>query len=240
MPSTIHVPIIGNMPKGAALAGGVAVFGVAGYVWYKHITRTSASTATGPGSSVYGYGSGDAYGYGAYTPYGYGSFGGSGFQQYPLEEAYGYGAYGYGIYNPATGQYFGGSVPGQGVLAAPISQAGWIAAVNQALGTSFSLDAALGKYLSGIALTQSEYQQVTEAIGVAGPAPGNPPAPHLVKAPGQSTGPLHMITAPGNLNITEIATQNHITRGQIVLLNPKLAHYLNSKKNLPKGTRVLV
>jgi hypothetical protein len=243
MPSTVKLPLVGQVSKGKAAGIAVGGIGVTAILWYRHMTKASASATAIPNAGdTYGYGSGDAYAYGAYSPYGYGSYGDSGgFQQYPFEQAYGYGAYGYGIYDPATGQYFGGSVPGVGTTpVAPISQAGWIAAVNQALGASVALDAALGKYLTGIALSTSEYQLVTEAIGVAGPAPGSPPAPHLVKAPGQTSSPLHTITASGSQNITQIANTNHISRAQIVLLNPKLAHYLNSKKNLPKGTKVLV
>lgn len=109
MPSTIHVPLLGNVPKGAAIAGVGAAVVVTGYLIYKHNKDAVLPTAYGYGSSAYGYGSAayGAYGYaGGYAGSGYYGYG-SEFQSYPFGEEYGYGAYGYGYYNPYTGQYIG-------------------------------------------------------------------------------------------------------------------------------------
>jgi hypothetical protein len=109
MPNTIHLPLLGNVPKGAAIAGGGAAVVVTAYLIYKH-SKDAAVTSTG--ATGYGYGA-SAYGYGASSAfYGYGSEyanadAGSGLTPYPVASEYGYGAYGYGMYNPYTGQYIG-------------------------------------------------------------------------------------------------------------------------------------
>lgn len=98
MPKTVHVPGLGNVPKGAVIAGGIGAVGVTGYMLWRHSQQQQAATAAS--TNGYGYGS-SSYGYNGY--YGYGSE----FQGYPVGEEYGYGAYGYGYYNPYTGQYIG-------------------------------------------------------------------------------------------------------------------------------------
>lgn len=105
MPSTVKVPILGTVPKGAVIAGAGAAVVVTGYLIYKH--SKDATAATTAGASGYGYGTtglpyNSFYGYGSnYAP--------SGVTPYPVGSEYGYGAYGYGDYNPYTGQYLGGS-----------------------------------------------------------------------------------------------------------------------------------
>lgn len=98
MPKTVHLPVFGNVPKGAVIVGGVGAVGVTGYMLWRH-NQQKALAATSS-SANYGYGAG-SYGYNGF--YGYGTE----FQGYPVGEEYGYGAYGYGMYNPYTGQYVG-------------------------------------------------------------------------------------------------------------------------------------
>lgn len=104
---TVHIPVLGNVPKGAVIAGGGAAVVVTGYLIYR--AKKSGTAASG---SQYGYGAG-AYGYGYNAFYGYGSQygsygqGGGGYTPYPTGAEYGYGAYGYGYYNPYTGQWIG-------------------------------------------------------------------------------------------------------------------------------------
>lgn len=110
MPDTVHLPLLGNIPKGAAVAGVGAAVVVTGYLIYKH-NKAASTASTLAGASGYGYGYGaagyGAYGYaGGYPGSGYYGYG-SEFQSYPWGEEYGYGAYGYGEYNPYTGQYIG-------------------------------------------------------------------------------------------------------------------------------------
>jgi hypothetical protein len=103
MPSSVHIPVLGNVPKGALFAGGLAAVGVTGYLLYRKSKKgtTASSTSYGYGASGYGYGTQSGY-------YGYGSEFGYGVTPYPVGSEYGYGAYGYGYYNPYTGQYLGG------------------------------------------------------------------------------------------------------------------------------------
>jgi hypothetical protein len=105
MPKTIKLPLVGNVPKGAAVMGGVGAVVITGYLIYKH-NKDAATAMTGAtGSTGYGYG---ANGLPYNTFYGYGSnYAPSGVTPYPVGSEYGYGAYGYGDYNPYTGQYLG-------------------------------------------------------------------------------------------------------------------------------------
>jgi hypothetical protein len=113
MASTVKVPVLGTMPKGAVVAGVGAAVVVTGYLIYKH-NKASAAATTVAGASGYGYGA-SGYGYaGGYPGSGYYGYG-SEFQAYPWGEEYGYGAYGYGEYNPYTGQYIGPIGGGSGV-----------------------------------------------------------------------------------------------------------------------------
>lgn len=109
MPSTIKLPLLGNVPKGAAIAGGGAAVVVTAYLIYKHNkagTGVTGAAATGYGAAAYGYNTGLPYN----TFYGYGAnYAPSGVTPYPVGSEYGYGAYGYGNYNPYTGQYLGGA-----------------------------------------------------------------------------------------------------------------------------------
>jgi len=107
MPSTVKVPLLGQVPKGAVIAGAGAAVVVTGYLIYKHSKdATGAAGATGYGAAAYGYNAGLPYN----TFYGYGSnYAPSGVTPYPVGSEYGYGAYGYGDYNPYTGQYLGGA-----------------------------------------------------------------------------------------------------------------------------------
>jgi hypothetical protein len=107
------LPLVGNVPKGAAIAGAGAAVVVTGYLIYRNKKASTIDTAYGYGgaaaASGYGYGYGSYYAYG--SEYGYGGYGtgagGGGYTPYPVGAEYGYGAYGYGYYNPYTGQWIG-------------------------------------------------------------------------------------------------------------------------------------
>lgn len=178
MPSDVKVPLIGKMPKGAALAGGLAVVAVGGYLIYKHYTKktTTAASASGYG---YGYGYGtQAFGYGYGTQGTYG-FGGGG--QYPY--------YGYG------GQPPGGQPP-------PITtNAQWGAAAEAAMGSTGTdqIAAAIGKYLAGAPITQDQALIVQEAMAVVGNPPqagpaGYPPKMHVSKGGGGGGNAVNPVT----------------------------------------------
>lgn len=169
----------GTVPKGgiyvAVLAGGGAV--IYAYVKKKNKAKTPQATQAGLGtgtgqygygSSTYGYGN---YGYGAYTyqPYGYG-FGPNGLGEYPGGNYYGYGYYGAGV--PVE-------VPQQASTNAQWSQAAVSALTAQGY-TGQQVLGALGPYLSGQAVNQSQEAIIQAAIAVEGYPPipgasGNPP-----------------------------------------------------------------
>jgi hypothetical protein len=191
----VKVPLLGNMPRGAVLAGGLAVVAVGGYLAYKHFTTksvppTGTPYAYGYGASAYGAGSnvpfGYGYGYGAYSPYGTGGFGGG----YP-----GGGYYGY------TG---GG--PGPTVIT---TNAQWGQAAEAAMGSSGtdSIAAAIAKYLFGGTLDENQAQIVQEAIAVTGyppvPGPGNYPPQMHVSGKRKHKGGGNATNPPTGLHVTK-------------------------------------
>jgi len=99
----VKVPVLGNVPRGAVIAGAGSAIVITGYLIYRSRKQKQA-TAYGYGTTAYGYGA-SAYAYGTGYPgyYGYGTD----FQPFPFGSEYGYGAYGYGYYNPYTGQWIG-------------------------------------------------------------------------------------------------------------------------------------
>jgi hypothetical protein len=184
------IPLLGEVPKGGLVAGGLAAVGVGGYLWWKHQQNASAPAAGGEyGYGAYGYGSGEsAQGY-----YGYGSGGsmGSGLvNPYPQGSEYGYGAFGYGYYNPYTGQYLGGGTgTGTGTgggptptpqPTAPKTNLQWVNVASKAIGGH---RATLLRYIGGIPLSHDQSIWVREAIGASGHPPvaahsGYPPKWH--------------------------------------------------------------
>lgn len=254
MPSTVKVPVLGNVPKPVLIIGGISAAGVVGYI----ILRRSKEAVTGAAgygaaaygyaSSAYGYGSGissDYYGYGAY---GYGGGGGA-VTPAPIGSEYGYGAYGYGYYNPYTGQYLGGGtgttvtpVPTP-VQTAPTTNLQWVADASKAIGGH---RAALMRYISGIPLAKGQEQWVQEAIGASGnpPVAGKSGYPPKWRGGSTSSGGQgsnsHTITANGTDKLWQIAIKGHITEKKLVSLNPNLRSLEGSHKPVPRGTRVKV
>lgn len=172
----VHVPLLGDVPKGGVFAGMLAVVGVGGYLIYKKLKKpaTPPVAATGYG---YGYGThayGYGYAYGGYSPYGYGGFGGG------IPFPYGY--------QPSPFGYGGGP---------PTTNAQWGQDAEAAMGSNGhdAIAAALGKYLTGSQITQAQYGTVQEAIAVEGYppqegtiVPGYPPKAHVVQGNGNGGG----------------------------------------------------
>jgi hypothetical protein len=193
MADTVKVPVLGKMPKGAVMAGGIAVIAVGGYLVYKHFTKPAVPPAGTPSS----YGYGNAYGYGSYgysygySPYGTSGFGGSG---YPY---YGYGPQG------------GGPPPPPGP---PTTNAQWGQQAEAALGSNGhdAMAAALGKYLTGQQITQQQYTIVQEAIAVEGYPPtaganNFPPQAHVKKGGGGGGG-TNAVNPVTGLHVTKPGT----------------------------------
>jgi hypothetical protein len=193
MPSSVKVPLLGNVPKGALFAGGLAAVGVSGYLlWRKskqNAAATTGSTSYGYGATGYGESSPGYYGYNYAYGGGYGTSGmGAGVTPYPVGSEYGYGAYGYGDYNPYTGQYLGGGVGTTPVTTpTPVGGGG----------------------------------------GSSGGGVGKPAT-------------THTITANGHQNMQQLAKANHISKAQLLLLNPHLGYLWGSGKPIPSRTRVKV
>ena len=239
MPSTVKVPLLGNVPKGGVIAGALAAVGVGGYVWWRHM-KGQQTDATG---GAYGYGA-EGYGYGSEF---YGQFGTDQVTPFPMGSEYGYGAFGYGMYNPYTGQYLGPPQPGQSGAtspAAPTTNLQWVQMAQQGLHVKGSRTALL-LYVGGLPLTHGQARTVQEAIGLMGNPPvsgpnGYPPKWHAAPVPGQNGHHVHTITANGHQTLWQIAHANHDSEAKVVRLNPRLSHYVGSKKNVKKGTRVKV
>ena len=174
MPTDVHVPLLGDVPKGGLFAGVLAAVGVGGYYVYKHYKNqqtAAANAAQSTNASAYGYGA-TAYGYGSPYSYGYGVS-----SQY----GYGYGAYGYGY-----GEYgYGGGGTTPPVTATTNAQ--WAQNVTTALEnqgySGQQILTALGAYLSGRSIQKgsAEDNLIQAAIALEGDPPvsgtgGYPPA----------------------------------------------------------------
>lgn len=189
MPDRVHVPLLGEVPKGGLFAGGLAVIGVGGYAWYKHMQNqakaaTAAAKPATPGTAAYGYA---AYGYG--SPYGY---------AYAMSPyGYGYGPYGYGFGSYGSSPYGYGTTPPITVT----TNAEWAQNAVTALGNTGydtqTVVAALGMYLNGKAIQHGSQQDtiIQAAIALEGDPPQNgaggyPPAVHYSGGggPGQPGG----------------------------------------------------
>lgn len=259
---TVHVPILGNQPKGAVLAGGAAVVAVGGYLAWKHFTGGSSSSAGtyGYGQGAYGYGSSSPYGYGtyaygAYSPYGY-----SGYYGYGYGYNYGYGnqgGFGYGIGGGGSGQFFygyGGGGSGGGPTTIT-TNAQWTQAALPALKNAgfqeMTAIVALGRYLAGKEVSQDQARVVEAAIALEGDPPqsganGYPPkvkiGPHKghKPPPKHHHKPTHYIITNGQEDMHQIAVKYKVTTDELVGWNPSLKRYVGTGKKVPKGKRIKV
>lgn len=198
MPNTVKVPLLGNVPKGGLVAGGLAAVGVGAYLWYKH--QQGAATPAGT-EYAYGYGGENQAGYYGYGSYAYGGSMGSGMvNPYPVGSEYGYGAYGYGYYNPYTGQYLGGGTGGTSTPpvpqpTAPKNNIHWLTSATKRIPHHRT---AFMRYLAGLPLGPDQQTAVREAIGLLGDPPvhgkdGYPPKWHA-KSPNHPR-PRHRTTS---------------------------------------------
>lgn len=248
MPKTVNV--FGHaLPRGGLIAGGAVALGVTGYIiWKKHVAAASSPVS---GATAYGYGS--AYGYGAYAyglgiaTYGYGN------------AAYAYGAYGYG----------GGGAIGVGAplqppapVVQPLTNAQWAASAEAYLTQTAGYDAttvaaALGKYLTGGALTSDQAAIVAAALAFENQPPiaganGMPPAVNVGAAGGQTgttpAGPGPAVKVPNVVGksandalatLTRAGLTGHLSSQR----DPISTYKINSQtpgagKSVPKGSTV--
>lgn len=180
--SDVKLPGIGNVPKPALIAVGVASVGILAYAWYRHSNaapvNTSASTNTPSDTSIdpaTGVPYADEFGY---TNSGYG---------FP------------GIYDPSTGSTIGTGV-GTGTVTTVTTNAAWSQAAQSYLASIGGFDAtavaaALGAGLLGHYMTPDQVGIWNAAIAFEGNPPngypplntippiGNPPPSSLPPAP---------------------------------------------------------
>ena len=187
MPSTVKLPILGNVNKGTAVGIGIGGVTVAGYLVYRQIKKgkqaaaAAAAAQDAASSSGYGYGygmpPGQFYGYGEPGAYGYGASGG-----FPA------GYYGYGT--PFPGQ----QPPGP---TANATNAQWDqAAIAQLTSDGYdsqTVAGALGAYLHGDTVTAAQQSIIQAAIGIEGYPPdagpnGYPPSIKVQGTGGGGTG----------------------------------------------------
>jgi len=246
MPKTVNV-LGHSLPRGGLLAGGAVALGITGYiVWKKH-----TATASSPVSSATAYGYGSAYGYGQYAyglgiaTYGYGN------------AAYAYGAYGYGG-GGAIGVGAPRQLPPTGGITQPLTNAQWAASAEAYLTQTAGYDAttvaaALGKYLTGGALTNDQAAIVAAALAfenqppVAG-ANGMPPGVNVGAAGGQTGTTPAKVKVPNVVGksandalaaLSKVGLTGHLSSTR----NPISTYKVNSQtpgagKSVPKGSTI--
>lgn len=157
---------ISGVPLKWWLLGGTAAAVTVWYVYKRQIAATTVPADTGTGdSSASGYGDFSAASGGAYA------------SNYGTPSNYGY-------LDQTTGQFIG--VGGTTTVTGPGTNGAWTQQAAAYLIMQgydpITVITALGKYLAGTAVTQSEYNIVTSAIGVEGLPPDGAPPLHMIPA----------------------------------------------------------
>jgi hypothetical protein len=183
MPKTVHVPGLGNVPRGGLIAGIAVGIGGGLYIWWRHknASPTPTSAATG-----FGYG----YGYGEY------GYNNPAFNEPYIGGEFGYGgAYGYGI-----GVGYGAGVPYPPSVPTQLAttNAAWAQAAESYLANTGGYDpatvaGAIGIYLSGGTPNSNQQSIIEAAIAFQGYPPtagpnGYPPSIHVAVPGGQGGG----------------------------------------------------
>jgi LysM repeat protein len=223
MPDT-NLPAVGKVPRKGLVIGMLVAAAGGVYIWWRHkeSAAATASSAT-PAAYAYGYGS---YGYGAQgqlTP-----------EELASEEGlepYGYGGvYGYGAGGAGVG--VGSPYPVTAPVVPVTTNAEWAQAAETELGNSgydsTTSAAALGKYITGGAVTADQQSIIQSAIAFEGypPQPGAnnyPPNINTGPATGQSGGggaATKTVTANGKQSLNAIAKANGISESKLISLNP--------------------
>lgn len=194
MAGDITLPVVGSTSRRALLIGGVGAVAVMGLLWWRK-RQTAAATPTVGADTT-----GDS---GVYDP------------NAPVDST-----------DLSGGAYTGTTGISGGVTSTPATDAQWTAQVMTALlgiVDPTALSAALGKYITGQAVTGDEESLIDQAIAVGGYPPvggpgGYPPAIRTQAAGGQTppgggvtgggdTGGLLTPTAPRASSITSTSVQ---------------------------------
>lgn len=155
------------------LLGGTVAAGTVWYVYKRQQASAAATAAQDAAAAQDQYGAAsDALG-GAYA------------SNYGTPSNYGY-------YDQATGAFIPvGSQQATGIIGIPTNSAWFQQAQAYLVQLGYdpmTVAAALGKYLAGAALTQTELDIARAAIGAEGQPPSPVPAPHLIPPQGQTGG----------------------------------------------------
>jgi len=196
MADTIKVPGFGQIPKPVAIGGAIGA-GIIGVYFYRNKKQqTDAISAAGSSeidpATGYPYGSAeDAAAMASQSNY-----------QTPANTGYGYGGYAGGS---------GGGVFGTGQPGSFTSNAEWAQYVEAYEENNLGADAvivgnAIGKYLTGQALTADQVGVVQSAIAIGGYPPvngpnGNPPSFVTAGTSGGTTTPPPPPPPPGNTGV---------------------------------------
>lgn len=160
----VHIPGIGNVPRGAMIAAIAAGAGIVGYAWWKHragLDSTATDTTATDTATVDTSGEIDP------------STG------VPYADEYGYGYSGLGLgsgyyTDPTTGVTIGSGY-GPTTLAPATTNSAWaqqVEATLSALGYDpITVSAAIGKYLLGAQVTSDQAAIIQAAIGQQGYPP---------------------------------------------------------------------
>jgi hypothetical protein len=188
--STIKLPGIGTVPKGAAVAGIGLTAGILAYAYY----RRSHSTGSAPGTDTSGTpaDSGDSIDPSTGLPYNQES-GGTG---YGLP---GYGGYSSGGYSPYD-YYYGSSSSSSSTTYT--TNLDWEEAATSALAdegvSTATSSAAISRVLAGLGVTTAQKEIMLKAVGLLGAPPNGYPTPiHVVDSAAQPAGGSTAVSKPG-------------------------------------------
>lgn len=228
----------GNVPKPVVYISILAGGGALVYATVKKKNKakaaaTSASTTANTAANMYGYGSSSyAYGYGTgVSPYGYGAYNyepyGYGYGPEGLGAYGGEGLYGYGYYNSGVPV----EVPQQATTNAQWSQAA-VSALSAAGWTQQQVLSALGPYLQGQGVSQSQAEIIDAAIAAEGypPVEGTGGYPPAIKTSGGGGGGQNSGTVP----VPNVVGLSQVQAAQV--LNSSGLKFSGSKETGPKGT----
>jgi hypothetical protein len=255
----IHTPL-GDISKKTALIGGVGVAAVGGIIYYRY-RKNAASQASSQQSSANSSGSGTVTdpagnvcaqvdpttGYCPGTPEDEAAQE-SAAEQVGVEDTgdYGYGE-GSGEYYtdpngnicvaPLANGYCPGSVSNTSPSTTPETNAQWAENVEE---THPNWESAIDKVLGGVAVTTAQANDWNEAVGLYGQPPQPYPPIKTKDTGGQPKTPKvnpggKMVTANGHQDAYAVAKSAGISETKFIALNPQLAKYVGSKKDIPAG-----
>lgn len=240
----VNLPLVGKMKRGWLIAF-IGIGGGLGYILYRRkqsAAPAAAATSTDPGTY------GDAGINSGYDPNAIDPATGL---TYAEEQSGGY-------LDPNTGQYvYPGATNTNAAVSAgtPVTNAEWAQQAEAELSgvaDPTALSAALGKYLTGQAVTASQQSLVDQAIAFAGYPPvsgsgGFPPSvrsspPATAGGGVTGTSSTKTVRASGTQDLSQFAHAHNTTGGDLVRLkgNAWLSRYYGKTTKIPKGDKITI